>query len=232
MDGPVRAVSFDFDGVLCHGRFYEPRLSLEYPAAKTWLQRNFFVSGNETVRRWMRGHLSSRDIHAYLEREIGVAAKEFDALMAESLRAFVMDATLLEWAARLRAAGIRTAIVSDNMDVFTRFVVPFHRLGRFFDVIVNSADHGALKCDERSLFPAAIERLDVTVSQVLHIDDSERAIGRFRGFGGRAYHLTAESVMGLDGRLSEVLVSAKHDQELFRLHHDGLQGRALRRNNE
>lgn len=180
MDRPIQAVLFDFDGVLCRGRFYEPRLSLDYPAARAWLQRNFFVSGNESVHRWMRGQLSSRDIHAYLEQETGVVAEEFDAMMAESLRSFVLDATLLEWAACLRAAGIRTGIVSDNMDVFTRFVVPFHRLGRFFDVVVNSADHGVLKCDERSLFHAALERLDVTASQALHIDDSERAIVRFR----------------------------------------------------
>lgn len=232
MDAGLNAVLFDFDGVLCRGRFYEPRISSSYPAAKEWLQKNIFVSGNETLRKWMRGQLSFRDVHAYLETETGIAAEEFDTLMSESLSHFVMDATLMKWAMRLRSAGLRTAIVTDNMDVFTRFVAPLHKLDRIFDTVVNSADHGCLKNDEKSLFYVALDRLGIAADQALHIDDTERTAEFFRSLGGKAYHFTAESAFGLDRRLSKMLASWSNDQDLFRLHHDEFQRDALRRNDE
>ena len=232
MDQPLKAVLFDFDGVLCRGRFYEPRLSLEYPDAKAWLQKNFFVSGNEMIRRWMRGQLSSQDVHAHLEKEIGIAAQELETLMTESLRMFVLDAALLEWVSRLRTAGIRTAVVTDNMDVFTRLAVQMHGLDRRFDAVVNSADHGCLKNDEQSLFEVALGLLGVNAHETLHIDDTERTVERFRNLGGQAYLFTTESASGLDGILSGVVASATHEQNLLRVHHDGIQGYALRRNDE
>ena len=48
---------------------------------------------------------------------------------------------VLGFAISQRKAGRRTAIVTGNMDVFTKVVVPFHDLNDKFDIIINSFDY-------------------------------------------------------------------------------------------
>lgn len=203
--GVTKAVLLDFDGVLSHGRFYEPGLSSEHPDATAWLQAHFFVSGNETVKRWMRGGLSFREVHARLEKETGVSAKELDDLLIESLRTFKFNQELIEMVDLLRASGVKTAIVTDNMDVFTRYVVPFHHLGQHFDAIVNSSDYGCLKEDDGGrLFQIAVARCGISdIRQTLLVDDTLRKIEMFRGLGGQAHHFTENRFLDFASLRSE-----------------------------
>jgi hypothetical protein len=73
------------------------------------------------------------------------------------------------------------------MDVFTRVVVPSHRLDTIFDVILNSADYGELRKDR--LWPIAFEMLGrgIGYHNSLLIEDGPQEPALFRANGGDAY---------------------------------------------
>ena len=86
-----------------------------------------------------------------------------------------------------RAAGRKTAIVTGNMDVFTKVVMPCHKLSEKFDVIINSFDYQAI--DKNILWAKAFEILGhgIGYRQSLLIEDGANNVRKFRANGGYAY---------------------------------------------
>ena len=83
-----------------------------------------------------------------------------------------------------KMAGRKIALVTDNMDVFTKVVIPAHKLDRLFDVIVNSSDYREIRKD--ILWSIAFERLGdgIGYADSLLIEDGETEPERFRQLGG------------------------------------------------
>ena len=78
-------------------------------------------------------------------------------------------------------------MVTDNMDVFSKVVIPAHGLDAQFDVIINSADFQEIRKDR--LLPVAFERLGdgIGYANSLLIEDGENEPALFRAAGGTAY---------------------------------------------
>ncbi|UJA18913.1 HAD-IA family hydrolase [Thermoleophilia bacterium SCSIO 60948] len=92
-----------------------------------------------------------------------------DQLMAAiSFRAYEDAGPALE---RLRAAGIRTACVS-NWDIALPRVLARAGLADLFDVVITSAEAGAAKPDPAP-FEIALARLGLEPSEVIHVGDTE-----------------------------------------------------------
>ena len=178
------AVLFDFDGVLCHDRFYESAMADEYPDACIWIEKNIFTDG-ELMGKWMRGKLSSPDVNQRIATATGLDAALLDRKLDESARQMSLNRRCLLLIEKLKSKGLKTGIVSDNMDVFTRVIVPTNGLARYFDVIINSADYGLLKQDlDGALFDIAAKNIGVPVARTLLIDDSPGDIEVFNKKGG------------------------------------------------
>jgi len=91
-----------------------------------------------------------------------------------------------------RTQGRHTALVTVNMDVFTRVVVPAHGFDRVFDVVVNSADYGTE--DKNALCEIAFGQLDdCTFEDSLLIDDMPKCLDAFRARGGMAHQYTTDA---------------------------------------
>jgi hypothetical protein len=73
------------------------------------------------------------------------------------------------------------------MDVFTRIVIPLHRLDTVFDVIFNTSDHHELR--KEILWDRAFELLGdgITYANSLLIEDGTKEPALFRQRGGTAY---------------------------------------------
>jgi len=179
-----QAVLFDFDGVLCKGRFYEKTLLPDHPEVYGWIQRNVF-GNKELVQKWMRGQVSSMDINGLIAENTGINHETLGELYRESIRKMELDSEVKELAESLKLSGRKIGLVTDNMDIFTEITVPNHRLNELFDIIVNSADHGVLKKEaEGKLFNIALTALGETIGNSLMIDDSEATIEFYRQKGG------------------------------------------------
>jgi FMN phosphatase YigB (HAD superfamily) len=192
---PVRAVLFDFDGVLCTDRFYST-LSGVYPETLLFVRDNIFGGLDKYADRWMRGQLSYQQINKLISEATRIPLDGLAEMFVSGVRAMTLNSRLLEVAMSLKQSGVQTAIVTNNMDIFSQVTVPEKHLAAVFPVIVNSSDHGLMKHDQDGkLFDIALGKLGLnSYDGVWLIDDSDTACSVFERKGGRAHRYA-----GLEG---------------------------------
>ncbi|PIT88069.1 MAG: hypothetical protein COU29_03585 [Candidatus Magasanikbacteria bacterium CG10_big_fil_rev_8_21_14_0_10_36_32] len=182
-----QTILFDFDGVLCKGRFYEKTLLPDYPEVYDWIQLNIFKD-KELVRRWMRNQIDSIEINKLISQNTGIEYEILKKLYKESVRNIKLDDKLVGLAKSIKLSGKKIGIVTDNMDIFTQITVPNHRLNVLFDVIINSADYGRLKNEDNGKsFDVALSDLGEKIESSLMIDDSESTIELYKKKGGHGF---------------------------------------------
>jgi len=180
-------ILFDFDGVLCKGRFYEKTLLSDHPEIYDWIQRNVF-GNKELVQKWMRNQIGSTEINGLIAENTGIGYETLDKLYKESIRKMELEKEVKDLAESLKSSGRKIGIVTDNMDIFTEITVPNHQLNKLFDTIINSADHGVLKKEaDGKLFNIALDALGETIGNSLMIDDSEATIEFYKQKGGNGF---------------------------------------------
>jgi len=182
-----QTVLFDFDGVLCKGRFYEKTLLPDYPSIYDWIQRNIF-GNKELVRKWMRNQINSDNINGLIAENTGIGVTALNELYKESIRKMELEKEIKDLAESLKLTGKKIGIVTDNMDIFSQITIQNHQLDKLFDVIINSADKGILKKDENGrLFDIALTALGEKIGNSLMIDDSETTIELYKQKGGDGF---------------------------------------------
>jgi FMN phosphatase YigB (HAD superfamily) len=185
----LRTVVFDFANTLCSEHYFAPL----GPAFLAVVQEAIFRGeGNARwCEPWIRGEVTSADIAVHLAGLTGLAAGAILAGLEEGCASLPLDPAVWACAQAQRGRGRRTALVTLNMDVFTRVVVPAHGFDRVFDVVVNSADHGV--DDKLALCELALGRIEGgDFAGSLLIDDSETNVEAFRARGGLAYQYTCD----------------------------------------
>ncbi|GHO63656.1 hypothetical protein KSC_025480 [Ktedonobacter sp. SOSP1-52] len=189
-----RCIFVDWHQTLSTSLFWEhwadpthPLHSLHAPVVSS-----MFNSGNtsETIA-WMRGELPVEEL---LQRICLRHHFDYELILQEltvSCKAMqFVSPTVPRSIAQLRAAGIRVAIATDNMDTFTRWTVPALKLHELVDDILNSFDLRALKGDldssGRSLFFADyLEKHALEPGESILLDDNyeEDFAALIRSFG-------------------------------------------------
>lgn len=179
-----QTVLFDFDGVLCKGRFYEKTLLPGHFKVYEWIQTNIF-GNKELVWKWMRNQTNSAEINKLITENTEIEYESLKELYEESIRRIGLEKEMENLAKSLKRSGKKIGIVTDNMDVFTQITIPNHRLDTLFGVIINSADYGILKRDDNGkLFDIALADLGERIGSSLMIDDSESMIELYKQKGG------------------------------------------------
>lgn len=182
-----QTVLFDFDGVLCKGRFYEKTLLPNYSEVYDWIQMNIF-GNKDLVRDWMRNRVNSAEVNELIAKNTGIENKLLNGLYEESVRRMELEERIIDLAKSLKSEGKKIGIVTDNMDVFTKITIPNHRLDKLFEVIVNSADYGLLKKEENGrLFDIALATLGEVIENSLMIDNSEATIELYKQKDGQGF---------------------------------------------
>lgn len=183
----LKVVIFDFDGVLCHDRFYKKTLLPKYSKVYDWIQENIFADW-ELVNHWMRGEISSKDINKLVSKNTGIEYNKLTKLYEESVQQMQLDPDLLKLAAKFKKLGCKVGIITGNMDVFSEITVPNYKLDEKFDFIINSADYGMLK-DEKNgqIFDIALKNVGEEIENSLLIDDSAKTIKLFKQKGGHGH---------------------------------------------
>ncbi|WP_234327370.1 HAD family hydrolase [Streptomyces sp. NRRL WC-3742] len=198
-----RAVVFDFFGVLTSNMvevitWFENR---ERIAPGTFLRAWADPRGQDLFRSLELGRISQEDWNTGFAALMGVKR---DDLLARYLHDAFPAYQVLQVARQARAAGVRTAVLSNSLgrqpyDPYAGF-----DLHRTFDAVVLSAELGVRK-PEPEAFRAVLERLGVTAEESLFVDDSEENLAAARRLG-------FTPVLGLD---EDVVV--RRLRELLRL---------------
>ncbi len=179
-----KTVLFDFDGVLCKDRFYEKTLLPNNANVYDWIQSNIFAN-KPLVQRWMKGLIDSMHINRLIVENNNIDLESLNDLYQQSVQLMKLDNFILDFARLLKLENKKVGIVTDNMHIFTKIIVPNNKLDHIFQIIINSADYGLLKQEENGrLFDIALGALGADIKDALLIDDSEATVKLFKDKGG------------------------------------------------
>jgi FMN phosphatase YigB (HAD superfamily) len=184
----IRCIVFDFAATLCSELYFLP-LGTEF---LNIVQEEIFKRGNEQwVDPWIRGELNSTDIADYLSTLTDIPAEHILSGLDEGCAQLNMNPAIWLFAQVQRKLGRQTALVTLNMDVFSRVIVPAFGFDQIFDIVVNSADYR--EDNKIKLWEIAFTQLEgCSFENSLLIDDGIKNIANFRAHGGMAYQYTSD----------------------------------------
>ncbi len=185
----IRCIVFDFGGTLSAHPYFHA-LGPEF--CQVVDTRIWGDGAADWCDPWMRGDKTSADIADYLAGLTGLSAPRILAALDAGCARLTLHPAIWRFAQAQRARGRQTALVTKNMDVFTRIVVPALHFAQVFDVIINSSDH---RTDDKELmWERAFAQLDgCAFENSLLIDDKLKYIERFQARGGMAYQYTTDA---------------------------------------
>lgn len=177
----------DFDGTICHDRFWR---SLA-PEMDAKIQALLFGQDTARVRDWMLGKYSAEEINQFVADDINMPFETLWPLFVKECETMHVDQSVLERLSALRSA-FTLILITGNMDSFSRFTVPALKLARYFDHISNSYDEGRHKTDHAGqIFADYARKYQADISTSVLIDDSKNACEIFALLGGKSCHITA-----------------------------------------
>jgi hypothetical protein len=187
----IKCVVFDFGFTLSPDYYF----NVSPPGCPQWhaiIQKVIFREPAITIP-WMTGDLTSLDIARILSSYLPLDIPTIAAIMEKGCEHLNFNPAVRDFAVAQKTVGRKTALVTDNMDVFTKVVVPSHGLEQLFDVILNSADFHEIR--KEFLWPIAFERLGggIGYSNSMLIEDGESEPAMFRALGGYAYQYSNDA---------------------------------------
>lgn len=208
----VRAVIFDWGGVITSpiadtvaAWLQADRIDRDSyaNAMRPWVQRAYGPEAAESpIHALERGEVADEEFEATLAALL-VSVDGEPVLAAGLLRrmfaASELQAEMLDLIKELRAAGLRTGLLSNSWGVSDGY--PRHLFGELFDDVVISGEVGMRKPEER-IFQLAVGRLGLLPAECAFIDDVEGNIVAARALGFQAVHhreptLTRAELSGL-----------------------------------
>ncbi len=144
----MKTLLIDFDGTLCHDRFWR---SLE-PELSQKVQQYLFLSDKTMVKDWMNGVYTSEDINKLLSDSLGINYEFLWNLFVKDCQNMHVDETVLSRIKELRK-DYKIILITDNMDCFDRFTVPALKLDDYFDAVVNSFNEQTSKNENEGQLP-------------------------------------------------------------------------------
>ncbi len=179
----MRTLFIDFDGTICHDRFWRSLQSDEIEQVE-----NFLFSGqNSLVTDWMKGAYTAEEINKLVSDKTGLAYEYLWGIFVQDCKTMRVETKLLELINQLRGA-FHVVLITGNMDCFNRFTIPSLQLDKYFDVIVNSFDEKQLKTDDGGA--SFIKHNKGRLHDAILIDDSAKTCATFQTLGGTAYLIT------------------------------------------
>jgi HAD superfamily hydrolase (TIGR01509 family) len=176
----VSAVLIDFGGVLAEEGFREGLLAI---GKRNGLDPEQFFRDVERIifeSGYLTGEAGEAVFWEAVRRQTGIPERD-EPLRQEILRRFVVRPAMVEHVDRLRSAGLRVAILSDQTN-WLEEIDAAADLFRHFDRIFNSYRIGKSKRDA-SVFTDVCAEFDVLPAATVFVDDSPGHIERASGKG-------------------------------------------------
>lgn len=171
----LELIMFDFDGVISTGRFYVSQKYKNDPKIEIIRKHIFEDEKKDLLRAWMKGQTNYQRIHRQLSKKTGLEVQYINNALIESISEMNIHAEMLNFSNRLRTQGVKSVLVTDNMDIFDQYTVPFHELHNYFDHIYSSSQHGLMKNEQGGeIFKQILRDFQVEPSATAFTDDSPR----------------------------------------------------------
>ena len=195
MNGQVRAVMFDYGGVLTLPvrdsiTAWQTADDID-PASfsrtlKAWLSRD--AEDGTPIHRLETGELSPADFDALLAAELTTrdgGAVDPVGVLQRIFAALRPDPAMFALAQDLRAAGIRVGLLSNSWGN----IYPRDRIDALLDPVVISSEVG-LRKPHAAIFELTLERLGLPAGDVVFVDDAEPNVLGAHRVGMQAFQHT------------------------------------------
>lgn len=184
----LKAVIFDWGGVLMRTEDYEPRSRWDTRLGLAPGQVERAVHGIEAWRGVQCGEVDMETYWSAVGEELGLSASDLAQLREDFYSGDRLDETLVGQIRKLKARGLLVGLLSNN----TPELMPILRqegLDALFDAIVVSCDIGVMKPDRRA-YQAILDVLGVGAAEALFVDDFIENVRGAESVGMAAVHFT------------------------------------------
>lgn len=149
----------DFDGVLCHDRYWRSLSFNEHEKVQELLFRN----NTTLVNDWMRGKYTAEEVNRIVSEKTEIPYKRLWDVFVKDCKTMHIQKGNLEKLNSFRDQ-YTVILITGNMDSFSRFTHPALMLDNYFDHISNSFHEGIHKTDNGGeIFLKYIEKYGATI---------------------------------------------------------------------
>lgn len=170
MVGSVRALTWDFGGVLFRTEDQAPRQSWERKLNLQAGELHDLVFYGQTSRLATVGKASTEDIWRTVGEQLELTFDDLDALRGDFWAGDRLDRGLLE-ATRTLRKHLKTALLSNAWPDLRSYLVEDLQIDDAFDLVVISAEEGTAKPSEQ-IYRILLDRLSIRAEECVFIDDS------------------------------------------------------------
>lgn len=198
----VKAVVFDFGGVLCRLVDYRGRHKWEEILGLPSRDLTAVVLDSAMAKRCLLGEATEDQVWEQVGQKFGLDDAELGELRRDFWSGHAIDEPLVRWLQSLRSQ-YRTALLSNFwLGARESFAHTFGLKADVVDVMVISSEEGMTKPDER-IYHLTARRLGVQPEEMVFIDDSaENVAGAEKvGVQGILFETTEQTVEKLNGLL-------------------------------
>ncbi|MGQ4808278.1 Alpha-D-glucose 1-phosphate phosphatase YihX [Candidatus Entotheonellaceae bacterium PAL068K] len=177
----IAAVIFDYGNVLTRTLDPEPRAAWE---RQLDLEPGALERTVHNEQSWIAaqcGHLSPEAHWHQVGTVLGLAPAAIAGLRADFYRGDVLNTVLVARIDQLRAAGLRTALLSNFSTELRRHLTTHNLLHRFGHIVI-SAEIGVMK-PTTAAYQAVLDRLAVPAPACVFIDDQPTNIEAAQALG-------------------------------------------------
>jgi len=202
--GKIRAVIFDFGGVLVRMVDDRPRLKLANQLGVTLTRIDHLVFFSESAQKASLGEISVGQHWEAVQGALGIHPQDMPAFLEQYWSADDVNWSLLDVIRRLRP-HYKVGLLSNAWDDMRQMLHERWNIDVLFDELIISAEVKMMKPDAR-IFHLAVNRLGVHPPDAVLIDDIAENVeaARREGLYAILYHDTQQAIDELNEYLSQV----------------------------
>jgi epoxide hydrolase-like predicted phosphatase len=164
----IRAVFFDFGGVIMRTEFQAPRQHLAERFHLEYDDIDKAVFGSESARRASLGQITEDAHWAEVLKRFKLSPSDRKTFTDEFFGGDVIDRRLVEYIRSLRGK-VHTGLISNAWSGLREFISK-EKIIDIFDTIVISAEVGVIK-PEAKIYKMALEQSGVRAEEAVFVDD-------------------------------------------------------------
>jgi len=189
----IKAVFFDFGGVLVRTEYQAPRQHLAEKLGMDYEDLVRMVFDSPTAKQATVGEITAAEHWTGIIRRLKQPESELQSIRDEFFSGDVVDRELLNFVRSLRPR-YKIGLISNAFDDLRPFIVK-EKFEDVFDHMIISAEVGAAKPSAK-IFKIALERFGVGSNEAIFVDDFRENIEGCEKEGIKGLHFTSpESVL-------------------------------------
>lgn len=169
----IRAVFFDFGGVLMRTEFQAPRQHLAERFRLDYDDIDKIVFGSESARRASVGEITEEAHWVEVLKRLKRPASEIKSFSDEFFGGDILDHNLVEYIRSLRGK-VHTGLISNAWGGLREFITK-EKIIDIFETVIISAEVGVVK-PEAKIYDIALEQAKVRAKETVFVDDMKANI--------------------------------------------------------